>query len=87
MQFRLGKLPPRIASKESYYGQCANPTPQSASPIHPASTWAGHDLLHTLRSKTVWQRIKTTAKDKGIELTFDAVKSLGKVAVDWVIAN
>jgi len=44
-------------------------------------TWAGHDLLQTIRSKTVWERIKTTAKDKGLELTFDAVKELSKVAV------
>lgn len=55
--------------------------------IAPDLTWAGHELLDTLRSKAVWERIKTTAKDKGIELTFDAVKALGKVALDWVIAS
>lgn len=33
------------------------------------------------------ERIKTTAQDKGAELTFDAVKALGKVALDWVIAS
>lgn len=53
----------------------------------PNLTWAGHDLLDTIRSKAVWERIKTTAKDKGLELTFDSVKALGKVAIDWVIAN
>ncbi|MGJ7514430.1 DUF2513 domain-containing protein [Pseudomonas baetica] len=50
-------------------------------------TWEGHDLLETMRSKAVWERIKTTAKDKGIELTFDSVKALGKYALDWVINN
>jgi hypothetical protein len=55
--------------------------------LSPELTWQGHDLLETIRSKAVWERIKTTAKDKGIELTFDAVKALGKVALDWVIAN
>ena len=50
-------------------------------------TWAGHDLLETIRSKVVWERINTMAKDKGIELTFDAVKALGKLALEWVIAN
>lgn len=44
-------------------------------------TWAGHDLLQTIRSKTVWERIKTTAKDKGLELTFDTVKELSKLAI------
>ncbi|EMB4117873.1 TPA: DUF2513 domain-containing protein [Pseudomonas aeruginosa] len=50
-------------------------------------TWAGYDLLDTIRSKAVWERIKSTAQDKGIELTFDAVKALGKYALDWVISN
>ena len=51
----------------------------------PELTWQGHDLLDTLRSKPVWDRIKVTAKDKGIELTFDAVKALGKTALDYVL--
>lgn len=53
--------------------------------ISPALTWHGHDLLDTLRSKAVWERIKTTAKQKGIELTFDAVKMLGKTALEYVM--
>ncbi len=48
-------------------------------------TWEGHDLLETIRSKAVWERIKSTAEDKGIELTFDAVKALGKVALASLI--
>lgn len=55
--------------------------------INPDMTWEGHDLLDTLRSKAIWERIKTTAKEKGIELTFDSVKALGKVALDWAIAS
>jgi hypothetical protein len=55
--------------------------------IHPTLTWAGHDLLDTIRSKTVWERIKYTAKEKGIELTFDAVKELGKIALHLAIAG
>jgi hypothetical protein len=53
--------------------------------LGPVLTWAGHDLLDTLRSKPVWERVKTMAKDKGLELTFDTVKALGKVALDYVI--
>jgi len=48
-------------------------------------TWQGHELLDTLRSKPVWERIKSTAKEKGIELTFDTVKALGKMALDYVL--
>lgn len=47
----------------------------------PRLTMAGHDLLDTMRSTTIWEKIKTTAKTKGIELTFDAIKALGAVAL------
>lgn len=50
-------------------------------------TWEGHDLLETVRSKPVWNRIKSIAQEKGIELTFDAVKALGKIALDMVLAG
>ena len=53
--------------------------------LSPELTWQGHDLLDTLRSKALWERIKTTAKEKGIELTFDTVKALGKLALDYVL--
>jgi Hypothetical protein (DUF2513) len=62
-------------------------TMAGAAILSPDISWAGHDLLDTLRSKPVWERIKTIAKDKGIELTFDAVKMLGKSALEWVIAS
>jgi len=50
-------------------------------------TWAGHDLLETIRSKAVWERVKTTAREKGIELTFDAVKALAKAALASIISG
>ena len=51
----------------------------------PNLTWAGHDLLDTVRSKPVWDRIKATAREKGLELTFDAVKAIGKLALEYVL--
>jgi len=50
----------------------------------PRLTMAGHDLLDTMRSKPVWDKIKETAQSKGIELTFDAVKMLGAWALKHV---
>lgn len=50
-------------------------------------TWAGHDLLQTVQSKPVWERVKATAKAKGIELTFEAVKKLGSMALDAALAS
>lgn len=47
----------------------------------PRLTMSGHDLLDTMRSTTIWEKIKATAKSKGIELTFDAIKALGALAL------
>jgi hypothetical protein len=48
-------------------------------------TWDGHDLLDTIRSSTIWSKVKAAAKTKGIELTLDAVKVLAKYALDETI--
>lgn len=47
----------------------------------PRLTMAGHDLLDTMRSATIWESIKSTARTKGIELTFDAIKALAGYAL------
>lgn len=46
-----------------------------------ALTMKGHDLLDTMRSSPLWESIKTTARKKGIELTFDVIKALGTLAL------
>lgn len=56
-----------------------------ASILSPELRWQGRELVDTVRSKPVWGRIKSTAKEKSLELTFDVVKALGKVAVDYVM--
>jgi hypothetical protein len=50
------------------YGECA-----------PRLTMAGHDLLSTMRSDNLWQKIKETAKAKGVELTFAAIKTFAEI--------
>jgi hypothetical protein len=47
-------------------------------------TWQGYELLDTIRSKTVWERIKATAQEKGVDLTFDAVKAIAPWALKAV---
>lgn len=50
-------------------------------------TWKGHELLDTIRSKPVWEKIKSTAVEKGIELTFDTVKALGAMVIELIIGS
>ena len=51
----------------------------------PRLTMPGHDLLDTMRSATLWESIKQTAKTKGLELTFDSVKALGLAAIKHLV--
>ena len=48
-------------------------------------TWAGHELLDSIRRDTVWNRVKTVARDKGIDLTFEAVKLIAKVVIEGML--
>ncbi|MDQ0042806.1 DUF2513 domain-containing protein [Variovorax boronicumulans] len=51
----------------------------------PRLTMAGHDLLDTMRSSKVWAWIKSTASTQGVELSFDAIKALGALALKNVL--
>lgn len=44
------------------------------NPVEPRLSMEGHDLLDTLRSKGLWERIKAGSKERGIELTFESIK-------------
>ncbi|MGI9572537.1 DUF2513 domain-containing protein [Alloalcanivorax xenomutans] len=39
-------------------------------------TWRGHELLDSIRSNTVWEKTKKTFAEKGLDMTFDLVKSV-----------
>jgi hypothetical protein len=48
-------------------------------------TWEGHELLDKLRSASVWNKVKTEARDRGLSLTLDIVKALAtKVAMSLI---
>lgn len=47
----------------------------------PDLTWECHELLAIFRSKPIWERIKSTAQERGIGLSFDAAVQLDKAAL------
>ena len=49
-------------------------------------TQEGHDLLDTMRSEKVWNKIKETFKSKGVEMTFDLVLSVGKKVMEGLLS-
>jgi hypothetical protein len=38
-------------------------------------TWQGHELLDTIRNDTIWSKTKKMFLEKGVEMSFDLVKS------------
>ncbi|OTU43167.1 hypothetical protein CAT37_12500 [Acinetobacter pittii] len=68
-------------------GKILNSIDMNADVLVNDLTWQGHELLDTIRSKPVWDKIKSTALDKGLELTFDTVKAIGAKVIQLMIGN
>ncbi len=48
-------------------------------------TWEGHEFLDSIRNETVWRKIKKVFTDKGLDMSFDLVKSVAKDAATNLI--
>ena len=44
-------------------------------------TNAGYDLLDKIRSDTIWNKVKNTAKEKGLPLIIDTVKTIASAFI------
>lgn len=53
---------------------------------NPHLSMSGHDLLETLRSQSLWQKVKEKSKETGIELTVDTIKALAASATKAMLA-
>lgn len=53
----------------------------------PRLTMAGDELLETMRASLIWESIKEAAATANIELTFDAIKSLGVFILKKIVPN
>lgn len=48
-------------------------------------TWVGHEFLDKIRKETVWNSIKKTIKEKGLDLSVDAIKLAGAKLIEQVL--
>ena len=48
-------------------------------------TWEGHELLDKIRSESVWNKTKSTALEKGIDLSVEVVKSIASKVIEHVL--
>lgn len=47
--------------------------------------WDGHDLIAKMKSEAWWSKVKKTAADKGLTLTFDVIKALALPAAKGLL--
>jgi hypothetical protein len=66
-------------------GHCVQPADSSVRCVAFEMTWEGHELLDKVRSNTLWNKIKSAARERAVPLSFDAVKILGIEALKSLI--
>jgi hypothetical protein len=57
------------------------------APVFDGLTWEGHEFLDSIREKSTWESVKNTLKDKGLALSYEALKSVVVVSVKSVLAG
>ncbi|MGH8613275.1 MAG: DUF2513 domain-containing protein [Gammaproteobacteria bacterium] len=50
-------------------------------------TWTGHELLDTIRGDSAWNRIAGLAKEKGLDLSFEAIKQIARHLLSSVLGS
>lgn len=50
-----------------------------------ALTWQGHELLDKIRQDTVWNKIKSIAREKSLDLTLDSVKLIAGKLIEIML--
>ncbi len=49
-------------------------------------TWDGHEFLDKIRSDTVWNKVKSTAREKGLSLSLDVIKITATAAIKAMLS-
>jgi len=94
---RLSHFPQERAAEISYHmtllievGLVKGQVSQTIGPevkdfIAQRLTWQGHEFLDSIRSDTVWAKTKKVFLDRGVEMTFDLVKTIAKEAATSIL--
>src|SRR5687768_2047306 len=48
-------------------------------------TWEGHEFLDKIRRDTMWNKIKGTLREKGLDLSVEAIKLGAKVCIESLL--
>ncbi len=50
-------------------------------------TWSGHEFLDSVRSQTVWERIKTYLSEKGVAISFETIKTTAPLVLKAILGG
>ena len=50
-------------------------------------SWKGHDFVEAAKNDSIWGRIKTVTKDRGVALSLDALVAVLKKAGEWTLQH
>jgi repressor of nif and glnA expression len=50
-------------------------------------TWEGHQFLDNMRDQQTWNRVKRTIREKGLEISFEAIKIAGTAVVQRMLGS
>jgi hypothetical protein len=50
-------------------------------------TWEGHEFLDKIRSSTIWNKTKSVAREKGLTLSFDIIKTIATHAITSLLGS
>lgn len=56
------------------------------SGIATSLTWDGHEFLDTIRTTKSWNRIKEFLLEKGLDMSFEAIKKAGSYVIENVLS-
>lgn len=86
-------FPPEVVSYHFYIlneaglieASCFKPISGPMDCVGRNLTWAGHEFLDSIRNDTTWNKIKTTAKSKGVDLSFEVIKQAAVVVIKGLL--
>jgi repressor of nif and glnA expression len=67
-------------------GECSEPLGGGLYCLPERLTWEGHEFLDNMRDQAMWNRVKSTIREKGIGLSFEAIKLAGKLVVQRMLS-
>jgi hypothetical protein len=65
-------------------GQCVNG--RTLHCIAQSLTWPGHEFLDKIRSDSIWNRVKSMAREQSIPLSFHVITALATKAIEHVFS-